>query len=167
MAKSKYETHVLPYLDKIAAWAKAGATAKEIAEKLHIAYSTFRKYLDEGEKGDERYTALSASFAQACEEPDGKVEAALFKRACGYQYEEVTTEEKLDRDGIVHTLTKRIVRDIPPDPTSAMFWLANRRPDRWKYKPQEEAEKDDDGSGVVLLPAVADLQSPEGGASDG
>ena len=48
MAKSKYETHVLPNLDKIIKWAKAGATAKEIAANLHIAYSTFRKYLDEG-----------------------------------------------------------------------------------------------------------------------
>lgn len=66
MAKSKYETHVLPNLDKIIKWAKDGATAKEIAANLHIAYSTFRKYLDEGQEGDERYAALSAAFAQAC-----------------------------------------------------------------------------------------------------
>ena len=58
MAKSKYETHVLPNLDKIIKWAKDGATAKEIAANLHIAYSTFRKYLDEGQEGDERYAAL-------------------------------------------------------------------------------------------------------------
>ena len=32
MAQSKYETHVLPNLDKIIKWAKAGATAKESAE---------------------------------------------------------------------------------------------------------------------------------------
>ena len=70
MAKSKYETHVLPNLDKIIKWAKDGATAKKIADNLHIAYSTFRKYLDEGQEGDERYAALSAAFAQACEVPD-------------------------------------------------------------------------------------------------
>ena len=57
MAKSKYETHVLPNLDKIIKWAKDGATAKEIAANLHIAYSTFRKYLDEGQEGDERLLA--------------------------------------------------------------------------------------------------------------
>ena len=163
MAKSKYETHVLPNLDKITAWAKEGATAKEIAGKLKIAYSSLKKYLDLGRKGDERYAALSESFAQACAVADDEVEAALFKRACGYQYEEVTTEEKLDRDGNVRTLTKKVVRDIPPDPTSAMFWLANRRPDRWKYKPQEEPEKDGDGSGVVLLPAVAAMPEEGGG----
>jgi hypothetical protein len=163
MAKSKYETHVLPNLDKITAWAEAGATIKEIAGKLKIAYSTLRKYVDLGQDGDERYMALSEAFTRACEVADDKVEAALFKRACGYQYEEVTTEEKLDRDGNVRTLTKKVVRDIPPDPTSAMFWLTNRQPGKWSYKPQEEPEKDGDGSGVVMLPAVADMPKEGGG----
>lgn len=156
MAKSKYETHVLPNLDKITEWAKAGVTAKDIAASLHIAYSTFRKYLDEGQEGDERYTALSAAYAQACEVPDDAVEAALFKRACGYQCEEVTVEEKLDRDGKVHTLTKKVIRDIPADPSSAMFWLTNRRPDRWKYKPQETDEGGDDERGVIMMPGVSE-----------
>lgn len=163
MAKSKYETHVLPNLDKITAWAKEGATAKEIAGKLKIAYSSLKKYLDLGRKGDGRYADLAASFAQACEIADDQVEAALFKRACGYQYEEITTEEKLDRDGNVRTLTKKVVRDIPPDPTSAMFWLTNRQPGRWSYKPQEGPEKDGGGSGVVMLPAVADMPQEGGG----
>lgn len=170
MAKNKYETHVLPNLERITAWAREGATAKEIAGKLRIAYSTFRKYLDAGEKGDGRYEALSAAFAQACAVADEQVEAALFRRACGYQYEEVTVEDKLDRDGIVHTLTKRVKRDIPPDPTSAMFWLANRRPDRWKYKPEAEAGDRDDEGGVVLLTPVMDNPGPPeagGGGADG
>ena len=64
MAQSKYETHVLPNLDKIIKWAKAGATAKEIAGKLHVAYSTFKKYLDLGRKGDGRYTDLSDAFVR-------------------------------------------------------------------------------------------------------
>ncbi len=169
MAKSKYETHVLPHLEKIEAWAKQGATAKEIARKLSIAYSTFRKYIDEGEKGDERYAALSAAFARACKEPDEKVEAALFKRACGYQYTEVTEEEKLDRDGRVHKLKKTVVRDVPPDPTSAMFWLANRRKDRWQYKP-DPGDGDDEGGGVVMMAPVMENPGPpvplEGGGDD-
>lgn len=156
MAKSKYETHVLPNLDKIIEWAKAGATAKDIAAKLRIAYSTFRKYLDEGQEGDERYTALSDAFAQACVVADEQVETALFKRACGYRFEEVTVEDKLDRDGNVHTLTKKVIRDVPPDPTSAMFWLTNRRPDRWKYKPQETDDSSGDERGVIMMPGVSD-----------
>lgn len=178
MTKSKYETHVLPYLDKITAWAEAGATEKEIADKLHIAGSTFRRYLDNGEKGDERYSALSSAFTRACEEPDNEVEAALYKRACGYRYTSVTEEEKMDRDGTVHTLKKTVVKDVPPDPTSAMFWLTNRRGDRWKYKPEPVDNEGGDGSGVVQLPAVMEPAQPpeipedeaseeDGGSEDG
>lgn len=164
MGKSKYETHVLPHLDRITEWAQAGATAKDIAAKLHVAYSTFRKYLDDGKAGDERYMALSAAFTQACEVPDEQVENALFKRACGYRFEEITTEEKLDRNGDVRTLTKKVIRDIPPDPTSAMFWMTNRRPERWKYKPDEQGSESDEG-GVVMLAPVMD--EPKEGGTDG
>lgn len=166
MAKSKYETHVLPCLEQITAWARAGATAKEIAGKLRIAYSTFRKYLDEGGKGDERYAALSAAFAQACEIPDDQVEAALYKRACGIEYEEVKLEETINRKtGEKVILETRTIKFIPPDPTSAMFWLTNRRPDRWRYKPEGGDGKSDENSGVVLLPPVMDAPG-EGGAAD-
>lgn len=37
MTKSKYETHVLPNLERIETWARDGATAKDIAAKLKIA----------------------------------------------------------------------------------------------------------------------------------
>lgn len=159
LAKSKYESHVEPYLDKIAEWARAGATAKEIAKKLHVSYSCFRKYVDLGQKGDERYKALASSFAQACEVADGEVEAALFRRACGYQYEEKTVEEKLDRNGDIHKLIKIVKRDVPPDPTSAMFWLTNRQPQRWKYKP--EGQQEDDGeTGVIEIGGQAEEPTP-------
>lgn len=160
MAKNKYETHVLPNLEKITSWAKAGGTSKDIASKLKIAYSTFRKYLDEGEKGDERYTALSEAFAQACEIPDDNVETALYKRACGYQYTEETKEEKLDKSGKVVVLRKSVVRDVPPDPTSAMFWLTNRRRDKWKYKPEAQGDEDAGETGVIMLAPAGEEPRP-------
>ena len=168
MARTKYETHVRPYLDRIAGWAKAGATAKEIAGKLHIAYSTLRKYLDEGQKGDERFAALSEAFAQACAVADDRVEAALYKRACGFEYIETRKEQKLDRLGNVVELVTTINKVVPPDPTSAMFWLTNRKPETWKYKPETQDGDEDEGSGVVLLSPVMDNPGPpEGGAGDG
>lgn len=166
MAKSKYETHVLPYLEKITGWAKEGATAKAIAEKLKVAYSTFRNYLDLGEQGDERYMALSAAFAQACVEPDDNVETALYQRACGITYEEVKVEEVVNRKtGARETLTTRTTKFIPPDPTSAMFWLTNRRPARWSYKPEGRGDDDGDGSGIIFLAQVD--EGLQGGGGDG
>ena len=152
--KSKYESHVLPNLEKIAQWAEEGVTAKDIAGKLHIAYSSFRKYLDAGRQGDERYAALSAAFARGCEVSDDAVEAALYKRACGFEYIETRREQKLDRLGNVVELVTTINKVVPPDPTSAMFWLTNRRPEKWAYKPKEEERAGNEG-GVVLMPEVA------------
>ena len=172
MAKSKYETHVLPNLDRIETWAKAGATAKDIAAKLKIAYSTLRKYIDLGQEGDGRYTALSDAFARGCEVSDDAVETALYTRATGIAYEEKTYERVLNKatGQYEEVCTKRVTKFIPPDPTSAMFWLTNRRPDRWKYKPEAADGDEDEGCGVVLLSPVMDNPGPpdqEGGGAGG
>lgn len=173
MSKSKYESHVLPNLDRIESWARAGATAKDIAKKLNIAYSTLRSYIDAGDKGDQRYVALSEAFARGCVVSDDEIETALFTRARGIEYEEKTFERQLNRETEQYELvcTKSVTKFIPPDPTSAMFWLTNRRPDRWKYKPDPEKQEEEDGeTGVVELPAVMENpgppEEPGGGASD-
>ena len=159
MAKSKYETHVLPKLDLVEAWARDGLVEKQIAHNLGVAVSTLNLY-----KKD--HPEVSEALARGEEVVDLEVENALLKRAKGYQYTEVTTEERLTRDGEIITLTKRVVRDVPPDPTSMMFWLANRRRDRWAYKPQPEAGTDEgEESGVVLLPEVDETLL--GGGGDG
>ena len=40
-------------------------------------------------------------------------------------------------------VTKRITKEMPPDVTAQIFWLKNRRPDKWRDKPQEKKETDD------------------------
>ena len=46
MARSKYETHVLPKLDLIKDWRQSGKTERQIAELLNIHYSSVQKYKD-------------------------------------------------------------------------------------------------------------------------
>ena len=49
-----------------------------------------------------------------------------------------------------------------------MFWLTNRKPETWKYKPEAQDGDEDESSGVVLLSPVMDNPGPpEGGAGDG
>lgn len=43
--KSKWGTHIEPYLHEIEAWAMCGAKEKEIADKLGVSYPTLRKYI--------------------------------------------------------------------------------------------------------------------------
>lgn len=160
MPKSKYDTHVLPNLDRIAMWAENGATTKAIAAKLKVAYSTFRRYVDEGEKGNEQYKALSAAFARACEVPDDEIETALFNRAKGITYDECIYQS-IDGEEVC---VKRVRKYIPPDPTSAIFWLTNRRPDKWKAKPEcGDRDRDNGANGVVILAPVMDSPGPPKG----
>lgn len=160
--KSKYESHVLPNLEKVIAWAEAGATIKEVAKKLGLSYSTLRKYVDLGSKGDMQYAALSAPFAKACQLSDDAVEVALHKRATGFSYDEMTYETKWDEneEAFVEVCTKRVTKTVPPDPTSAMFWLTNRRKERWKYRPGETGDERQEG-GVVLMPPVMEEAVPD------
>jgi len=62
-------------------------------------------------------------------EADHEVERSLYQRACGYE----TIEERLV-DGKVFMLTKQ----WPPDSTSMIFWLKNRKPAEWRDKTDHE-----------------------------
>ncbi|MEG1564647.1 MAG: hypothetical protein RR365_13115 [Bacteroides sp.] len=177
MAKSKYETHVLPNLEKITDWAKQGATSKDIAAKLSISYSTFRSYIAMGEDGDARYTALSEAFARACEIPDDAVEAALYKSCLGYNAEiikhyKIKTVEYNEETGKRIRETEELVeaRDevhVPANTSAQMFWLTNRRPDRWSYKPDAGADEEGEESGIVMLAPVMENPGPPVRAGDG
>lgn len=177
MAKSKYESHVAPYLDKIAKWAEQGASQAEIAGKLKLAVSTFKLYLSKGEKGVSPYSDLSDCFAQACEIPDDEVEAALYKSAIGYNapvaktfkvkeviYDETTGKKLRETEKLVQA-TDEV--HIPANVTAQMFWLANRRADRWRYKPEPVDADGENGTGVVQLPAVMPTPTPPGVDADG
>lgn len=157
--ENKYETHVLPYLDKIAAWAKEGATEKAIAQNLGIAVSTFKKYLKAGKEGDAGFKALADAFVRARVVPNEKVENALFRRACGIEYSECTYETRWSEElqDHVEICVKRVTKYIPPDPTSAMFWLTNMMPDKWQYRRTKEDKEETGNGGVIVLPVVEEV----------
>lgn len=165
MAKSKYESHVAPFLDKIVLWAQNGASQTEIADKLNLAASTFKLYLAKGDKGEEPYSDLSDCFREAAETPDDNVEACLYKSATGYNatvkktfkikevfYDEETGRKIREAERLVEGYDEV---HVAANVTAQMFWLANRRGDRWKYKPQEGSNSKEDESGVVMMPEVS------------
>ncbi|AQT86743.1 hypothetical protein ERICIV_03598 [Paenibacillus larvae subsp. larvae] len=131
--KSKYHSHVEPKLLLIEAWARDGTIDEDIAKKLGVAYSTFREYV-------KQHSALSAALKKGKEVADIEVENALFKRAIGYRYDEIIKEgvKEIDQDTgeIITKLveTKRVTKEVQPDVTAQIFWLKNRRPDKWRDK---------------------------------
>lgn len=63
---------------------------------------------------------------------DFEVENALLKRALGYDYTETVTEVTVSEKDGETTHQRTYKKHMPPDPTSLIFWLRNRRPGLWR-----------------------------------
>lgn len=134
-----FEDIIESNLDKIEAWVEGNDTDKEIADKLGIAYSTYRKYKSTN-------VALKGRIATAKDKKNQEVEKSLFKKCIGYKYtEEVATkikEEVLAGDGktilvkesVVVTLVKKY---SGPDLGAQKFYLTNRSNAKWKDDPNK------------------------------
>lgn len=111
-------------LIRIAAWARDGLTEEQISKNLGVSYRTFIRAKADPDFGDKICQAL----IQTKDVVDMEVENMLYKRAMGYQYDEVKEEYE---GGL---LTKRTVtkKTVIPDTMAQIFWLKNRRPDKWR-----------------------------------
>ena len=117
-------------ITRLEAWARDGLTDEQIAARIGITTSTLYDWKN-------KYSEFSEALKRGKEVVDIEVENALLKRALGYDY----TEERVERsqDGGKKSIkTVQTVKHIPPDTTAQIFWLKNRRPDRWRDKQQIE-----------------------------
>ena len=76
---------------RIQGWARDGLTEAQIAENLDVSYATFRRYKKASEQ-------IREALKNSKDIADRNVENALYKRAMGYDYDEVTRERKLNAD---------------------------------------------------------------------
>lgn len=132
IAKSKYETDVLPRLIEIEAWKRDGLTDEQIFKNLGISRDTFYKY-------KEKYTDFSDALKKGKEVADIEVENALFKRAIGYRYKEKIKEVK-EIDGKKTVFIKEVEKEMPGDVGAQIFWLKNRKSSKWKDKQDIDIE---------------------------
>jgi len=120
----KYKTHIEPYLEQISLMS-VDHTEQEIARKLGIAYSIFRKY-------KRQYSALSDALSHrkiaTVKDREEELKAicnecidSLVKSARGYTYEERKTIKeggKVKREEITTKYAK-------PDPDAIKLLLSN------------------------------------------
>lgn len=136
MAKGKYQEWLtLDGITRLEAWARDGLTLEQIAHNMGVADSTLRKWRDE-------HAAISAALKRGKEVVDVEVENALLKRALGYDY----TEERVEvskENGKKTVKTTQTVKHVTPDTTAQIFWLKNRRPDKWRDKPSDDRDQAD------------------------
>jgi len=106
--------------------ATLGYTDDKIAQACKVTYQTINNWKNE-------YPDFFESLKQCKLIPDEEVERSLYERALGYS----TTETKsfLFKGKIV---SEDVTKHYPPDPTSMIFWLKNRQPDKWRDKRELE-----------------------------
>lgn len=108
-------------LPKIQEMAQNGNTETEIIEYLKIGRKTFYKYKKEHQELQE---ALAEGYRTSLK----NVEAALYKIALGYQYDEITCERNRDGEMIE---TKRVTKEVQPNASAIMNILKNKAPATW------------------------------------
>jgi hypothetical protein len=140
MAKStKKPIDLASKKDEILRYTRHGYTVEIISMILGIDEKELNSFL----KKDEEFTreCKAARFIT-----DVEVEESLLKRAKGYETTEEHTSEIPEKagEGTLRTKeVKQVKKFVPPDPTSALAWLHNRRMERWSKNPAQANELND------------------------
>ena len=109
--------------------ARFGAIEEEIADELNVGIATITRWKNQF---PEFRSALNVAKASA----DDRVERSLYQRANGFVYDAVKLFQTRDGKVIEHRY-----RDYAfPDTTAIIFFLKNRRPERWRDVHNIEAE---------------------------
>lgn len=139
MAKGKYEKWITPEgLLLLEGWARDGLTDEQIAHNMGVNKATLYRWKKE-------YCDICDALKKGKEIVDYEVENALLKKALGYKVK----EQKLINGELFE-----IEREIPPDTTAQIFWLKNRRPDKWRDKVENVNINEDDKTININLNSI-------------
>lgn len=131
MARGKFEYWLTEDgLTLLEGWARDGLVDEQIAQNMGINPATLYRY-------KKNYSKICEALKKGKEIVDIQVENALLKRALGYEYDEQRIE-KSDKDG---TKIIQTVKHVPGDVTAQIYWLKNRRSDKWRDKPVDAKEQ--------------------------
>jgi hypothetical protein len=126
-----------------------GATDKELAKFFEIPTSTLNLW----KKANPEFMD---SIKRGKSVADAEVANSLFKRATGYQFDEVTYE-KIDTKLALEVTSageikadevckkKVVTKEVSPDVTAQIFWLKNRKKEKWRDKQNVELTGKDGG----------------------
>lgn len=131
MARGKYQEWLEPEsLVLLEGWARDGLSDEQIAENIGIVTSTLYEW-------KKKYSDISEALKKGKEVADYEVENAMHKSAIGYFVEETKTYIN-EVEGVKTRRVEKTKKWIQPNTAAQIFWLKNRRPDKWRDKPEED-----------------------------
>lgn len=119
-----------------------GATDAQLADFFEVSVSTINLWKVE-------HSEFSESIRVPKALADERVEQSLFRRAMGYEHDEVDIKV-VDKE-IVQTPIRKY---YPPDTTAMIFWLKNRNPDQWRETKAVELTGANGGPVVIQASAT-------------
>lgn len=120
---TKYKTEYANQAEKLCL---LGATDKKLIDFFGVTESTFYLW-------KQIHKDFSESIKNAKDERDELVERSLLERASGYSHPD--THISVASGEVIKT---SIIKHYPPDPTSMIFWLKNRQPEKWRDRRELE-----------------------------
>ena len=134
--------------DDIISYIREGDSNILACKKVGISKSTFYEWL-------ESYPDFSDSLKKARKEFRETIvqtlEQSLWKRAAGYEVEEVKNEYRTLKDGSkVLVKSSKITKHFPPDTGALIFALTNLDPENWKNRQDNRLSVDDGISGFKI-----------------
>lgn len=137
-AKGKYEYWLTPEgLTKLRGWAREGLVDQQIAHNMGITRETLNVWKN-------KFSDISDTIKKGKEVVDYEVENALYQKAVGITktIKKPMKVKQVDyEDGKrVREVENVVMVDeeiyVPPDTTAQIFWLKNRKADKWKDRPE-------------------------------
>lgn len=120
---SKYKPEYAKEASKLCA---LGATDAQLADFFEVSISTINLW-------KVQHKGFSEAVKLPKAEADQKVEQSLYRRAMGYEHDEV--DIRVIANEVIITPIRKY---YPPDSTAMIFWLKNRKPTEWREKQEIE-----------------------------
>lgn len=102
-----------------------GATDAQLADFFEVAISTISLW-------KVKHPEFSEALKMVKAEADERVEQSLYRRAMGYEHDEV--DIRVIDGKVVQTPIRKF---YPPDTVAAIFWLKNRKKEEWRDRVEQ------------------------------
>lgn len=129
---SKYKPE---YAEQARKLCELGATDVELADFFEVSDRTIYRW-------SQAHDEFCQSLKVGKEAADERVVNSLYRKAVGYEQEEVKIFMPA---GASEPVYAKYTAKHAPDTTAALFWLKNRRPNEWRDKQQHEHSGPDGG----------------------